>query len=236
MGDKEYALSRQGLLRLQSWVSPTFPVGAFSYSHALEWAIQAGQISDRESLLDWLDADLRFGSARNEAIFFAEAWRNAKSAQMGQLFELSELAAAFRSTCEFAVEASQQASAYATTLSQVWPDRILTQLSGALQRAGVQPSISVILGIRTSRQSVALNLALPSFLQSYCSNLVTIGMRLIPLGQTDGQLAIAALEEAVLAVAAEAQTATIEDLGSAAFMIDLASSSHETQQPRLFRT
>jgi urease accessory protein len=77
---------------------------------------------------------------------------------------------------------------------------------------------------------------LPAFLQGYLANLVTAGVRLIPLGQTDGQLAIAELEEAVLTASAQAKNATIENLGSAAFMVDLASMSHETQYTRLFRS
>ena len=80
------------------------------------------------------------------------------------------------------------------------------------------------------------SLALPAFLQGYLANLVTAGVRLIPLGQTDGQLAIAELEEAVLTASAQARNATIENLGSAAFMVDLASMSHETQYTRLFRS
>ena len=79
-------------------------------------------------------------------------------------------------------------------------------------------------------------IALPAYLQSYMANLVTAGVRLIPLGQTDGQLAIAELEQAILAASAEAETATIDDLGSAAFMVDLASMEHETQYTRLFRS
>jgi len=94
----------------------------------------------------------------------------------------------------------------------------------------------VILGIRAAKQDIPANLGLPAFLQSYVANLVTAGVRLIPLGQTDGQLCIAALEPAVLALAAEAEQATIHDLGSAGFMIDLASASHETQYTRLFRS
>ena len=77
---------------------------------------------------------------------------------------------------------------------------------------------------------------MPASLQSYIANLVTAGVRLIPLGQTDGQLAIASLEEAVLSASAQAKKATIDDLGSAAFMVDLASMAHETQYTRLFRS
>ena len=66
------------LLRLQSWLSPAFPTGSYSYSHGLEWAVEAEHVHDRESLVDWLEADLRYGSGRNEAIFFSEAWRCAR--------------------------------------------------------------------------------------------------------------------------------------------------------------
>ena len=81
-----------------------------------------------------------------------------------------------------------------------------------------------------------MGLALPAFLQSYVTNLVTAGVRLIPLGQTDGQRAIAELEKAVQVASTQAEKATIDDLGSAAFMLDLASMAHETQYTRLFRS
>jgi urease accessory protein len=85
-------------------------------------------------------------------------------------------------------------------------------------------------------QGIPASVALPAFLQAYLANLVSAGVRLIPLGQTEGQLAIAELEDAVLATSAQAKTATIDDLGSAAFMVDLASMAHETQYTRLFRS
>jgi urease accessory protein len=94
----------------------------------------------------------------------------------------------------------------------------------------------VVLGVRAAREDIPAALALLAFLQSYLANLVTAGVRLVPLGQTDGQLAIAELEAAVLVVAAEAEEATIHDLGSAAFMVDIASALHETQYTRLFRS
>lgn len=70
MNDATSTLTARALLKLQSWLSPAFPNGAYSYSHGLEWAIEAGYINSRRSLVDWLDADLRYGTGRNEAIFF----------------------------------------------------------------------------------------------------------------------------------------------------------------------
>ena len=84
--------------------------------------------------------------------------------------------------------------------------------------------------------SSSARLALSAFLHSYVANLVIAGVRLIPLGQTDGQLAIAALEDAVLSASAQSDCATLDDLGSAALMVELASIAHETQYTRLFRS
>lgn len=78
MTNELYRCPPLALLRLQSWLSPAFPTGAYSYSHGLEWAVEAGYINDRASLVDWLEADLLYRSGRNEAIFFGEAWRSAQ--------------------------------------------------------------------------------------------------------------------------------------------------------------
>src|SRR5215469_15632769 len=78
------------LLRLQTWLSPAFPIGAYSYSHGLEWAVEAGWVHDRASLIDWLAADLRYGSGRNETIFFREAWSCAEDDNRAKLLEIAE--------------------------------------------------------------------------------------------------------------------------------------------------
>jgi urease accessory protein len=236
MNDERWRFQPLALLRLQSWVSPAFPTGSYAYSHGLEWAVEAGHIHDRKSLVDWLEADLCHGSGRNEAFFFSEAWRCAVDDDRSKLLEIAELSAVFRGTAEFALESSQQGRACLATLLKVWPDSILDWLSERLCERLVQPTSAVLLGVRAARQSIALGLALPAFLQSYIANLVTAGVRLVPLGQTDGQLAIAELEEAVLAVSFRAGKITMEDLGSAAFMVDLASMAHETQYTRLCRS
>ena len=236
MSKEQYRCPAPALLKLQSWLSPAFPTGSYSYSHGLEWAVEAAYIKDRESLVDWLEADLCCGSGRNEAIFFSEAWRSARDNDCTKLFEIASLAAAFRGTSEFARESSRQASACSVTLRQVWPDRLLESLSQLLAESDVPPALAVVLGVRSAREGIPVGIGLPAFLQSYVANLVTAGVRLVPLGQTDGQLAVAALEEAVLAASARSRNATIDDLGSAAFMVDLASMEHETQYTRLFRS
>ena len=236
MSEEQCRLSPLALLNLQSWLSPAFPIGSYSYSHGLEWAVEAGHVHDRKSLVDWLEADLCYGSGRNEAIFFIEAGRCTMDDDRAKLYEVAELAAALRGTSEFVLESSQQAAACLVTLRRVWPDRVLDWLSEILRERHAQPALAVVLGVRSARQGIPAQLALPAFLQSYMANLVTAGVRLVPLGQTDGQLAIAELEGAVLAASVQARKSTIDDLGSAAFMVDLASMAHETQYTRLFRS
>jgi urease accessory protein len=234
MSDEPSRLTPLALLRLQTWLSPTFPIGAYSYSHGLERAVEAGYVCDRENLVDWLEADLIYGSLRNDAWFFHHAWRCAIADDRQKLLEIAELAAAFRATSEFALESSQQADACLSTLPKVWPHPILDWLSKALSERGIQPALSVVLGAAT--QHVPSHLALPAFVQSVVGGLVLAAVRLIPLGQTEGQLAVAELEEAVLAASAAAEKTPVEELGSAAFMVDLASMEHESQYTRLFRS
>src|SRR5262249_12066742 len=153
-----------------SWLSPAFPTGSYSYSHGLEWAIEAGHVRDRKTLVDWLEADLRYGSGRNEAIFFSEAWRSTIDDDRTKLFEIAELAAAFRGTAELALESSQQGASCLATLRQVWPDCVLDWLSEVLCSNRVQPALAVILGARSAMQNIPFDLALCAFLQSYVAN------------------------------------------------------------------
>ena len=236
MSNNPSSLVARPLLRLQSWLSPTLPIGSYSYSHGLEQAVEVGYVYDLRSLVAWLEADLRYGSVRNEAIFFSEAWCAVNSGNRARLWEIAELAAACRGTAEFALESSQQAAACLALLRRVWPDPLLDALSQVLAERQIAPALAVVLGVRSARQGIARDLALPAFLQSYASNLVTAAVRLIPLGQTAGQLAVAELEEAVLAASISAMDDTTEDLGSGAFVVDLVSMAHETQYTRLFRS
>ena len=198
--------------------------------------MEAQYVRDLGSLVEWLKADLCYGSIRNEAIFFNEAWRAVTSCDGAKLLEIAELAGAFRGTAELALESSQQAAASLAVLRRVWPDGLLDWLARALNERQIPAAQAVVLGAGSARQGLPVEVALPAYLQSYVGNLVSAAVRLIPLGQTAGQRAIAGLEEAVLGASTSARDSTIDDLGSAAFMVDLVSMAHETQYTRLFRS
>src|SRR5262245_29060416 len=237
MDSREHGqVAPRSLIRLQNWLSPAFPTGSYSYSHGLEWAIESNHVHNRTSLVDWLEADLRYGSGRNDAIFFVEAWRCAAGRHDDRLLEAAELAAAFRGTSEFALEASQQGASCLATLCDVWPDPAIDALSDVFRQRNIKPVLPIVIAVRSATEGVPVGIALRAFLWAFVANLVTAGVRLIPLGQTDGQRALAALETTVLEASEGALTAGIDDLGSAAVMVDLASMWHETQYTRLFRS
>jgi len=224
-------------LALQNWLSPSFPTGAYAYSHGVEWAVQDGAVRDRDTLIDWLDADLRHGAGRNDAILFAHCHRAVDGAPGTAAFlAVAELAAALRGTAELALESTAQGAAFLATVRIAWPHRRLDMLATRLAAAQVAPTLPVAIAASVAVHGIALDRALPLYLQSATSTLVSAGVRLIPLGQTDGQRAVAALEAAVSDTARDALAARLEDLGSAAVMVDIASMKHETQYTRLFRS
>ena len=152
------------------------------------------------------------------------------------LLSVAALAAAMRGTSELALESGQQGIAFLGAARKAWPHPELDRQAMLLTHAAIAPVLPVAAGICCAVHEIDLELAVPFFVQGSAANLVNAALRLIPLGQTDGLIALAALEAAVLETAREAFDAAPDGIGSAAFMIDLASMRHETQYTRLFRS
>jgi urease accessory protein len=229
MSDAESA----ALYRLMTWLSPAFPVGAFSYSSGIEWAVEAGDIADAASLRDWLAAMLSDGSGFCDAVFLAQAHRAASARDISALGEIAELAAAFVPSRERQLETSTQGRAFIEIARAAWPRDGLDDLVAACRGDTVYP---VAVGIVSAAHGVPLAPALHGFLHAVVSNWISAGARLVPLGQTDSQRILASLETDVAAIAKRALEASLDDLGSATFRADLASLRHETQYTRLFRS
>jgi urease accessory protein len=221
------------LYRLLSWLTPSFPVGAFSYSHGLEWAVEAGAVRDRITLVGWIEDLVGGGSGRNDAILLAESWHAARAADWQRLAEANALALALAPSAERHLETAMQGRAFAAAIAESWTCRPIDRLVAA---AGATIAYPVAVGAAAAGHDLPLDGVLPAYLHAFVANLVSAGVRLIPLGQTDGQRAIVALETSVAAAAAEALDATPADLGGAAFAADIASMRHETQYTRLFRS
>ncbi|MGC2414309.1 MAG: urease accessory protein UreF [Stellaceae bacterium] len=224
-----------GLYRLFAWVSPSFPIGAFSYSHGLEAAAAGGGVSDRASLQSWIAAVVTQGSGRIDADILAEAYRAAQAGDTAALDAANHRALAFRPTAELGLETTQQGEAFLNTCRAAWPDAFLEEWVApiASERRFCH---SAVFGAVAARAGIALNDALIGYLQAFAANLVSAGLRLGIIGQTDGQRILAALEPAVAHAASSALTRDPTDFGAASFATDLASMAHETQYMRLFRS
>jgi urease accessory protein len=220
------------LYRLMTWLSPAFPVGAFSYSSGIEWAVEAGDIVDVTTLQDWLSSMLE-GPGFCDGVFLAHAHRTAAASDDVMLREVAELAAAFAPSRERHLETSAQGRAFIEIARAAWNCDSLDRPVAACDGAIVYP---VAVGIVSAAHAIPLAPTMHAFLHAVTSNWISAGSRLVPLGQTDSQRALAALEPAVVAVGKRAIGATLDDLGSASFRADLASMRHETQYTRLFRS
>ncbi|WP_243268517.1 urease accessory protein UreF [Sulfitobacter sp. DSM 110093] len=212
------ALQAEQLLTLVQMLSPSYPVGAFAYSHGLEWAVQDGSVDDQDSLTAWLRTVLQYGAGQADAIYLSAAYHAEDPTQ------IDAQARAFASSAERLKETVLQGEAFARASAAIWQIEI--------------PPLCypVAVGWAARLQQLPLRQTLEMFLHAFAANLATAGMRLIPLGQTEGQIVIRNIAPFCLELAAKAQRSTLDDLSSTAFLSDIAAMKHETQYSRIFRT
>jgi urease accessory protein len=219
-----------GLYRLMAWFSPAYPIGGFSYSHGIEYAVEAGLVADRDALVGWIGWILEEGAGRIDAMLFRAAWDAADDP--AALDDVAALAAAFRGTAETSLETMQQGASFLTITRTAWPD---PRLDDFVRRNGDAIALPVAAALAVAGR-VPLALALSAYLQGLAANLVSAGVRLVPLGQSDGQRALAALESVVRRATAAAMATPLDEIGAAAPMVDWTSMRHELQYARLFRS
>jgi urease accessory protein len=221
------------LYRLMTWLSPSFPVGAFSYSSGIEWAVEAGDIGDATSLQGWLSSMLTDGAGFCDGVFLAHAYRAAQTSDDVRLADVAELSSAFVPSRERLLETSAQGRAFVEIARAAWSSDSLDRLIATCNGLVVYP---VAVGIVSAAHAIPLASTIHAFFHAVASNWISAGARLIPLGQTDSQRVLARLEVVVAETATRALKVSLDDLGSATFRADLASLRHETQYTRLFRS
>lgn len=233
IADPAAPLDPAALYKLMAWFSPAYPIGAFSYSSGIEWAVEAGDTTSAETLLDWLDVMLREGTGFCDGVFFAHAWRATSAADDAALTAVVELAAALSPSRERFLETTAQGRAFLDATQAAWPCEAIDHLAA---RGDIPLPYPVVASVAAAGHAIPLAPALSAYLQALAANWVSAGVRLIPLGQSDGQRLIAALAPALAATAERALAAALDDVGSAAFRADLAAMRHESQYTRLFRS
>jgi urease accessory protein len=204
------------LLMLLNWMSPTFPIGSFAYSHGLEQAIADGRIKTQDDVEGWIFNLLQNGSGWNDAVLFAQCWRSNQN----------DLALAIAGSAERFSETTQLGRNF-NIAAAVW--------TGEEHREIVM-AYPVAAGLACCKMGIDQPSALSAFLQGYCAVMVSVAVRLVPLGQTSGLKVLRNLAPTITVTARRAIAATLDDLGTNCIAAEIASMQHETLQPRIFRT
>jgi urease accessory protein len=231
-GEVNTASTQPTLARLMIWLSPAYPVGGYSYSHGLEWTVEAGKVRDAATLGAWIEDVLAHGAGRSDVIFLAEAWRALAAGDMAALGQAAELAAALAPSAERRLETLAQGTAFLAATLAAWPKPELETLAAD----GREVAYPIAVGTAAAVHGLPLVETAQAFAQAFAANLVSAGVRLIPLGQSDGLRVLARLEPLIPRIVAGALGASLDDVGGVAIAADIASMRHETQYTRLFRS
>ena len=213
-----YTPTDSKLITVMQWLSPAFPIGGFAYSHGLEWAIDKGYVSNREELKKWISDLLEYGSLKNDAILIKLVLKGSDPK------EINELALALCSASERLSETQLQGGAFCKIMREVWSLEI------------DELTLPIALALAAKNESIDQNLVVPAYLHSFCSNLISVAMRLIPIGQTDGQKTLRQLSPLISDSVRAVAKSDKDDLGSACFLSDVSAMQHEYLQPRVFKT
>lgn len=206
--------------KIMAWLSPAYPIGAYSFSHGLEQAIERKTVLDKGSLFLWLCQILHFGSGRNDAILLANAYRSSEK-KLGELIEFAE---AFAGTKERHLETVQQGTAFAKITTSVYD-------------ISIPPCpLPIAVGYASKIEKIDLTKLLPLYLHAFVANLISVAVRFIPIGQTDGQKILLCLFDTIEKIAKQTIDLELEDLCSSCFLNDIDTMNHETMNTRIFRS
>ena len=201
---------------LFSWFSPNFPIGSFNFSHGLEAAVEMKFIHDSFTLENWISNLITDGSGKTDVILLSNAYRGKN---------INELALALCPSKERWIETIKLGKSFSKNIRDNWSYNIEDDLA-----------FPVALGKAGSFFSIPLDQLLIIFLQSFASNLITFGIKHIPLGQSAGQKILVNLIPIIQAESMKYKNYDITDIGSSAFISDLASMYHENLKNRIYQT
>ena len=207
----------QDMMTLQTWFSPAFPTGAFSYSHGMESAIQDNLVKDARSLKSWIGSLLSHGSGRNDGLFLKAAYEGVDDAN-GLCLALCGSKERLSETMELGQAFSRVVRA---SYNVKLPDRT---------------AYPVAIGMTAQQIGLDLTLTLQSYLQAFASNLISVGVRTIPIGQQSGQDCLIGLYPVVENITKKIKSESLNELGTATFVSDMMAMKHEKSVPRIYRT
>lgn len=214
------------LQRLLVWASPAFPVGAFAYSGGLETAIADGRVADAPAMRGWLEGNLLSGAGRNDTILAALACRAHENE--AKLAELADVCLALNPARERHSELLVTGQAFSQA-ARAWPNSVQGRLPQPCPYPIAFGAIAGAAGIEPITMALA-------FLTAYSQAQISIAVRLVPIGQSDGLAILAAMEPLIADRAMALADADEDELGTIAYATDIAAMKHETLATRIFRS
>ena len=217
-------------MRLFQLISPSLPTGAFTYSQGLEWAIECGWVRDRDSLVNWLNS-LLFSNFRELEIPLLKRLYCASTAGDLRSFNYwSSYTLACRETKELRQEEINRGRAMAKLIEQLCPELEEDWLEAikTCQVAGF--------ALATSNWKIAVERAALGYTWGWLENMVMAAVKTVPLGQTAGQQALAALSTTATDVVVAGLEIVNDNIGGSCPAFAIGSCLHETQYTRLFRS
>ncbi len=218
---------------LAAWFSPSYPVGAFSYSHGLEYAIEHQLVTDKNSAQNYIETCLQFGAGQLDGQFLAAIYKAGLKEDWQQIVEIAELASVFVGTKELMLESHAQGAAFIKITRECWPSLLLNNF---IEKYKGPYAYAVAVGVAAAGLKLPLETVLTAYLHGFCANIISAATRIVPLGQTDGQRITAAITKPVEKTVNQVLSLEEFHFSSATLMVDWCSMKHEEQYTRLFRS
>ncbi|MAR00130.1 MAG: urease accessory protein UreF [Oceanospirillaceae bacterium] len=224
--------------RLQQLISPSLPIGAFTYSQGLEWAVECGWVSDAEDLYQWLDGLLDSAVVSLDLPLLLRLYQASAHNSYSSFGYWSEYLLACRETRELRAEEQQRGQALLMVLDKLpdsaqWPE--LVKGDGGWREAVGMTQLSGF-ALACQKWQITPEKMLQGYLWSWLENMVIVAVKLIPLGQSDGQRVLFRFSDRLTDICEQGTQVRDEDIGAASPAMAIASSLHETQYCRLFRS
>ena len=227
----ELTLTHSHFLAILQLASPALPVGAYGYSEGLEMLVENGTITNIENLQDWLKSELIYGSIRLDAAVMVRGFHAIQSGDRSALKRWNLWLSAARDTEELRAASWQMGRSLMQLLGKLEPD-----ILPVVNAVGYPSNYAIAFAIACAHWDINIQAALLAYLHSWANNLITAGIKLIPLGQTAGQQLLLWLQPLLTTTVGEILTMADDDLGCCNWGLSLASMQHETQYTRLFRS
>ena len=214
------------ILKLLTWNNQSFPIGSYSFSSGLEYAIESNIINSALELQDWLKGLINFGSLKTDAMLLSEAWGLNKKKKYNSILKLNDFAVSLNQSYEKYIENHEQGKAFIKITSDTWNHYFVCK----------QLLYPIAFACSAVQEDISLEDTIICFLHASLCNLLSAGIKLIPLGQTDGQKIQIEINKEIEKQYKVILKEELKDIGSCGWVNDIISMKHENQFTRLFRT